>query len=773
MLENENDLKNLIDKLDIDTNANPNHRENLRRKMLASFDESRKSTRSLRTVRSIIMKSKITKLAAAAVVAIALLVPLSFGTSIIIKNLMGSHGTDNFKTQFKLNKNIYIKLHIGTKEERRIVTAGNIRFFKEGQQLLGTLRCSVRSYPKFHWKTTVELISAKGNVLNSTVHIRENGGTRPRGIANWSDLATHFALGSWNDALPAKNFSVTIEQIPGQMATTPDAWLESSELAVVHGRVTGADGKPIANARIQIREKRKPGQRSIAAPDLRTDKQGYYSFDEIEWPYRVGVIIYQEYSSGHGYSHQYLRSNRVLEGTQAIDFSFDQFPTGNAILSGKASEPNGAIIKDFTVDVRRKVDWKDYSGKYLYQFGIKKPLTTYDGRFEIPDLPASVCRVSIIPTKNEILDAHQYIKIRNYLCTLVKGETTEIGPKNAVEKVWYGQVLFPDGSPAVLDLPGVSANIIKWEEGFPEGLTIANVDDDGYFAAYITDEVIEWLRSGRCWLTITVSRPLWSSEIEKDRFPVELLSLQRHNAGVVKISRPKVFYGRIQYENGKPAVPQTPPWPGARVSVAIRYTPATSTDAGHSEDLSDVDNEGYFSFYLTDEELEQLKVGKYKLEIRHPSYEEEMTTYPIGSFPLNMLAKERSTAKGYKLPYKKMSLEFKNLKQQLDSLEKLNELGPSLSAYQVSKPHKLPTNLDDIKAYLSDELIKWAKENIDYFSTYPNITDYKSSEIGFAYDKALLEKTKELGTNVVFLDGHVEYCRTKRLRKLGLDILSK
>ena len=771
MLENENDLKNLIDKLDIDTKADPKHRENLRRKMLAAFDESHKSTRSMHTLRSIIMKSKITKLAAAAVVAIALLVPLSFGTSIIIKNFMGSHGTDNFKTQFKLNKNIHIDLRIGTKEERKIVTAGNIRFFKEGQQLLGTLRCEVRSNPKFHWKTTVELISARGNVLNSTVHVRENGGASHRGIASWSDLATHFALGSWNDALPAKNFSVTIEQVPGQMATTPDAWLESSELAVVHGRVTGADGKPLANAEIQIREKRKPGQRGIAAPEVSTNKQGYYSYDDIRWPYRVGAIIHTQDPCGSEYQHQYMRFNSVIEGTETVDFAFGSFPEGSSTLTGQVLDPNGTIIKDFSVDVRLKVDFKDYSSEYLYQFGIKKPFNTDDGRFEIPQLPAGLYRILVSPTSNEQLQFEELIKVRRYLCELTDGTITHLSEQHALSRFWYGRVLFKDGSPDVSELPDYKIQISVREKGSRHGGTVAIVEDDGYFAALIADETMTRIKNGSVALSINIAKIDYSHRLQGTEFSVELLSRERNKAGTATIARPGIYYGRILYENGKPAVPQTPPWTGAQVWIRLRY--ASPKDDSIGIKLGNADSDGYFFFYLTDEQYEQLSADDHRIEIMHPSYEEENFSYIVDTFPLDMLVTERSNAKGHILLYEKMSIEFKNLKQQLDSLEKLNELSPSLSAYQVSEPHKLPTNLDDIKANLSDKLIKWAKQNIDYFSTYPNITDSKSSEIGFAYDKALLEKTRELGTNVVFLDGHVEYCRTKRLRNLGLDILSK
>jgi prepilin-type processing-associated H-X9-DG protein len=743
--------------------------------VLKAHDESRKQEQAQIQPNAWrrIVKSKITRLAAAAVIAIALAVPLSYGTAVIVRRLAGSLGIDQFRAPFKLDEDIGIKLQVGTRAQQRIVSAGNIRFFKEGEQVLGTLRGVVGSWPKFKWCTKVELLDSQGKTINSTQHVRENGGVKNRGLVDWAGLAVHFSLGSWHDVSQAQAFIVTFEAVPQETETTTDAWLESARLDVLHGRVTGPNGEPIPNVRIQIRERRKPGQLSIAAPDVTADKEGYYSFDEITWPYRVGALVYEQDPCGAGHRHQYLRSNKVLEGTQEVDFNFGRFPKGTATLSGRVAEPNGATIQEFSVDVRLKVDWKDYSDKYLYQFGIRKPFTSSDGRFEMSGLPAGLYRVSTIPTKNEVLELNESIRTRHYLCALVDDQTTEIGPDNTLEKVWYGRVLFDDGAPAVLDLPGVRAYIMKWEEGFPKGRTIAKVDDDGYFAAYISDEIMEWLRSGRCWLTISTSWPVWSSEIEKDRFPAELLSLQRRNAGVVKISRSRIYYGRVLYENGKPAVPETPPWPGATVSVAILYMPATATDGGPCEDLAGVDNEGYFAVYLTDEQLEHLKAGEYQIGVCHPSYEDEMTSYGNGKFPVDMLATVRSSAEGYRLAYEKMGPEFRNLKQQHDSLERLKTLGSVLAAYCADHHGAFPASLDELKSYDVGDLLTWVGGNVEYLGARQVETDYASGETALAYDNALLQKTKGSGTNVLFLDGRVEFCRPKRLEALGIGGVEK
>jgi len=397
-----------------------------------------------------IMSNRIARIAVAAVMAIVLLVPLSYGTAHVIKVfVIGTVGIDNCKGTFELNKDIYVELKAGIKEQPEIVTARSIRFFKEGERLNGSLRCSVRNWPKFKWRTRVELFNARGKRIQYTEHVNENGGVKVHEHAQSFHRDIHFSLGLWRDVAQARGFKVRLERVPEETEVTCDAWVQSSELDVVHGRVVGSDGKPIANAHIQIRQKRRKGQRGIAAPDVSTDKQGCYSYDRIKWPYRVGVLVYETIPSGQGYRHQYKRLNKVLKRSRTVDFELDTFPAGRAVLSGKAEKPNGETITEFTVNVRSKVDWNDYSTEYLYQFGLRRRFITSDGKFEVAGLPAGLYDISIIPTTNEVLKQSEMVSIRNYVCELRAGESTEIKEKNAEEKAWYGRVLFEDGSPAV------------------------------------------------------------------------------------------------------------------------------------------------------------------------------------------------------------------------------------------------------------------------------------------------------------------------------------
>jgi outer membrane lipoprotein-sorting protein len=92
MFKDESEFKKIVDKLYIDTESNPAHRETVRQKMLSIFNETNQQSQTQTTphgvIRRIIMKSPITKLAVAAVIIIAVLIGLHyFGDSI---NVTGS-----------------------------------------------------------------------------------------------------------------------------------------------------------------------------------------------------------------------------------------------------------------------------------------------------------------------------------------------------------------------------------------------------------------------------------------------------------------------------------------------------------------------------------------------------------------------------------------------------------------------------------------------------------------------------------------------------------
>lgn len=702
------------------------------------------------------------KRAVAAVIVFSILITLTYGASRVIRKLMIKPAwRGGMVMDFKPDKDIHFDLRVGTKEDPEIILRHNIRFFVEAGQLLGTLRSDVRSWPKFKWRTRIDLLDGTGKSIASTEQVRENGGIKYQGRRQEFDHNIHFSLGPWDDVLQeqVKTISVKYQQVSEDVATTPDAWIESGKLEVLHGRVTDADGQPVANATVQIREKRKKGQNSIAAKDVFTDGQGFYCFDAIRWAYNVGVLAYTDKASGDGYHFQYKRLNRILHGTNKVDFILEDPTPGTALIKGQMLEPDGKAVKEFRLDVRNHVDWKNPSGEYLYQFGFVEYFSDSEGRFEMSGLPPGKYQVTLMPTIKEATGRYDDIaNIRRYTCELTEGETINITKAIEPKKAWYGRVLFEDGTPAVL--PGATTEILVWSKGFDEGHATATVDEEGYFTARFSDDALQRLKSEEVWLTINVTKSTrLFSEIQKEKFPFRLMSMDKEKAGTLNINRPAFYHGRILYEDGKPAVPPVMPWSGAKVYIRLRCTPATWKDGGITEYLGSLDDQGYFSAILTDEQREKIRTGEYSLEIMHPSYEEERVSYPISRFPAELLNRDHDAVKGYILPPEDMTGEYRHLAQCLDSYDILETLGSLLQQWRAKHNGEFPMSLAPLSSHVSVEVFTRIAENIVY---QPGETTRHEAEIfPVAYDKILLEKIN--GTHVLFSNGDVKFLRRREV----------
>ncbi|TKJ39289.1 MAG: hypothetical protein CEE38_00655 [Planctomycetes bacterium B3_Pla] len=85
MIKNEADFKKIIGRLNIDTEPNPAHRENLRRKMLSVFSQAKPQPTgrimAFQIFRRTIMRNPVTKIAAAALIIAAILFVYSFSGS--------------------------------------------------------------------------------------------------------------------------------------------------------------------------------------------------------------------------------------------------------------------------------------------------------------------------------------------------------------------------------------------------------------------------------------------------------------------------------------------------------------------------------------------------------------------------------------------------------------------------------------------------------------------------------------------------------------------
>jgi hypothetical protein len=80
-----------------------------------------------------------------------------------------------------------------------------------------------------------------------------------------------------------------------------------------------------------------------------------------------------------------------------------------------------------------------------------------------------------------------------------------------------------------------------------------------------------------------------------------------------------------------------------------------------------------------------------------------------------------------------------------------------LLAYSQEHNGQFPASLQELESIDAVELLTWASENLVY---------RPSAVVALAYDKALLKETAE--TNVLFINGDVEFCMGRRLRALDI-----
>jgi len=102
--------------------------------------------------------------------------------------------------------------------------------------------------------------------------------------------------------------------------------------------------------------------------------------------------------------------------------------------------------------------------------------------------------------------------------------------------------------------------------------------------------------------------------------------------------------------------------------------------------------------------------------------------------------------------------------QKSESLKKLTQLGLAAIMYADEHDNNLPKTLQELKAYIKDEqCFKWLLDNIEYLGKGKS-TQRSPAEIPIAFDKSLQNLGQ--GTNVLFVDAHVEFCNPDRLEKL-------
>lgn len=106
----------------------------------------------------------------------------------------------------------------------------------------------------------------------------------------------------------------------------------------------------------------------------------------------------------------------------------------------------------------------------------------------------------------------------------------------------------------------------------------------------------------------------------------------------VTVGMNTLYYGRILFEDGSPAVIKPAPWPRARTKIDV-----VGKGEIRSIIVDGLDDEGYFEIYLSPEQYEQFRAGKASFQVLVP-YTDKNAYFGQDVFAYDLLAEDRTKA---------------------------------------------------------------------------------------------------------------------------------
>lgn len=200
-------------------------------------------------------------------------------------------------------------------------------------------------------------------------------------------------------------------------------------------------------------------------------------------------------------------------------------------------------------------------------------------------------------------------------------------------KAWHAEVVFDNKLPAVDFETGLSTTVTLWEEDAHRGVNLGKVGHKGQFNAPFSQQEIEALKSGQMWLTLTVGNWLTKAKAEDPRMDFSKMSLDPRSVKSMEVAKPRLYHGRVLFEDGSPAILEAPPWPGAEIAVNFPYAGMVKPDKN-----------GYFQLYFTADQYAATKARKIRKNISIPDFDEKGISREMYAFPAMDLSLDKEKA---------------------------------------------------------------------------------------------------------------------------------
>lgn len=442
-----------------------------------------------------------------------------------------------FTSAFKLGVEIAVPIEEGKVNGRATITGRTIHFQKVGPEVHVDLRAAHLTDYHMEWQATLELLDSGGRPLAKRT--KRKWGVIASDPPAVREMKIEMMPLTWAEVHEAATFRLSFERIsPLEDALGRD--LDSAPREVVHGFLTGPDGRPLTDALVRICE-RPQELRGGNTAHISPDSRGHYELGVPDVPYQVEAEVLLPEIDGGLKRYQGMTCRTIYTGAEQVDFQFDEFPTGTATCTVKVLDGAQEAVSKYHIIVIPQESVEETAadagkGAYKRTFLLRKDVDNDDGPVTFRNVPAGLYKICVFPK-----DSHRYDDVMETDVVLAEGQTVTKMVSVKSKHAWYGRVLFHDGPPAVLPMPwgGARSGIYVRQKGSDMAAGIGEIAPDGYFVVHLADSEKASLDAGDSLLEVHLPDPNEENSYTiAGRFAAGLLAESREEAQVVYVDRP-------------------------------------------------------------------------------------------------------------------------------------------------------------------------------------------------------------------------------------------